>query len=481
MTAESWANLTLNESLADYSECLWKEYKYGKDEGDGYRNKATEKYLRSSKYKNEPILNFYYDNAHDIFDDIRYEKGGAVLRMLHNYVGDDAFFASLHKYLTDYKFKNAELSDLRKSFEEITGEDLSWFFNQWWLEKGHPILDITHKYDEKNKTIELTVRQTQTNNEGPTFRIPTKVDIYIKGKKETKLIDINDRVQTFYFAAATAPQLVNFDADKVLLCEKTEDLSEAENIFKFYNAPLVKDRLEVLDALSYKQRDNSALQSLFMKALQDKSWYVRAEAVDAIEIDKFSNKAQLSLAFQNIINTDVSSDVRDNAVRRISKLEKDKSIGIYENVINKDSSYKTISTALNNLKVYNKSKAYSYAVKLSSTDNPELMMAICKIFKDTTADNLEFFKKAIWLNTARTFYSNFRMFGEYLENVNPNILEKSILFLKDIYMYEESSYNTQGALQVIRNLKYYFTERAKRDKQAELKLQIINKAGKELL
>lgn len=481
VTAESWANLTLNESMADYSECLWKEYKYGKDEGDGYRNKATEKYLRSSKYKNEPILNFYYDNAHDIFDDIRYEKGGAVLRMLHNYVGDDAFFASLHKYLTDYKFKNAELSDLRKSFEEITGEDLSWFFNQWWLEKGHPILDITHKYDEKNKTIELTVRQTQTNNESPTFRIPTKVDIYTNGKKETKIIDINDRVQTFYFPAATAPQLVNFDADKVLLCEKTEDLSEAENIFKFYNAPLMKDRLEVLDALSYKQRDNSAVQSIFLKALQDKCWYVRAEAVDAVEIDKFSNKAQLSLAFQNIINTDASSDVRDNAVRRISKLEKDKSVGIYENVINKDSSYKTISTALNNLKVYNRSKAYAYAVKLSSTDNPELMMAICKIFKDTTADNLEFFKKAIWLNTARTFYSNFRMFGEYLENANPDILGKSILFLKDIYMYEESSYNTQGALQVIRNLKYYFTERAKKDKQAELKLQIINKAGKELL
>ena len=73
------------------------------------------------------------------------------------------------------------------------------------------------------------------------------------------------------------------------------------------------------------------------------------------------------------------------------------------------------------------------------------------------------------------------MFGEYLENANPDILEKSILFLKDIYTYEESSYNTQGALQVIRNLKYYFTEKAKKDKVAELKLQIINKAGKDLL
>ena len=32
VTAESWSNLTVNESFADYSEYLWNEYKYGKDE-----------------------------------------------------------------------------------------------------------------------------------------------------------------------------------------------------------------------------------------------------------------------------------------------------------------------------------------------------------------------------------------------------------------------------------------------------------------
>ena len=33
VTCESWSNITLNESFADYSETLWYEYKYGKDEG----------------------------------------------------------------------------------------------------------------------------------------------------------------------------------------------------------------------------------------------------------------------------------------------------------------------------------------------------------------------------------------------------------------------------------------------------------------
>lgn len=482
VTAESWANLTLNESFADYSECLWKEYKYGKDDADGYRYRATQKYIRSSKFKNEPIVNYYYDTPHEIFDDIRYEKGGAVLHMLRNYVGDNAFYKALNKYLTDYKFKNVELSDLRKEFEEVTGEDLNWFFNQWWLSKGHPFLDITHKYDEKNKTIELTVRQTQRDADALTaFRIPSKVDIYINGKKETKIIDVNDRINTFYFPAATAPQLVNFDADKVLLCEKTEDLSEAENIFKFYNAPLYIDKLEALRALSSRQKDNPAVQGVFLKALQDKNWYIRMEAVDAVEPDKFQSKAQLSLAIQNIINTDEKSAVREKAINKMSKIEKEKSVETFEIVLNKDSSYICLSAALNNLKNYNKPKAYEYAVKLSASESPDIVIAVGKVFKDTTADNLEFFKKAIWLNSPRTFYSNFRSFGEYLEIANNSTLEKGILFLKDIYTYEESDYNTQGAKQVVKNLSYYFADKAKKDKQADIKLQIVNKTGKELL
>ncbi len=483
VTAESWANLTLNESMADYSEYLWYTHKNGKEEGDAYRYKATQKYIRSSKFKNEPIVNYYYDSPHDIFDDIRYEKGGAVLNMLNNYVGDDAFYKSLNKYLTENKFKNAELSDLRKTFEEVTGQDLNWFFSQWWLSKGHPFFEITHKYDEKNKTIELTVRQAQRDADAlTTYRIPTKVDIYINGKKETKVIDINDRVNTFYFPAASAPQLVNFDADKVLLCEKTEDLSEAENIFKYNNAPLYVDRLEAIRALSYHQKENEVVQNLLLKSLQDKNRFIRMEAIDAIEIDKFvKNRAQLSLAIQNIINTDAQSLVREKAINKISRIEKDKSVQILENVLVRDSSFLCLSAALNNLNVYNKSKAYEYATKLSVTESPDLMMAIAKIYKDSSANKLEFFKKAIWLNTARTFYSNFKSFGEYLEIADNDVLQKGILFLNDINKYEESDYNRLGAKQVVRNLNYYFGDKAKKDKPAEIKLQVINQTGKELL
>ena len=480
VTAASWANLTLNESFADYSEYLWYENKNGKAYADGLGEKALNKYLRASQYKKEPIVNYYYEDAHDIFDELRYEKGGRVLHMLRYYVGDDAFFKSLNKYLVNNKFKNAELSDLRKAFEEITGEDLNWFFNQWWFEKGHPVLDITHNFNEKNKTIELAVRQTQPSNEAPTFRIVTKVDIYVNGKKETKVIDINDRNMSFYFPSSTAPQLINFDADKVLICEKTEDLSEAENIFKFYNAPLYKDKLEALIALRFKQKNNSAVQSLYLKALQDKNEFIRTETINYLETDKGSEK-QVLLALQNIINTDLVASVRERAVGKIARIQKDKSVDLLEYVLNNDSSFATLTVALNNLKIYNKTKAYEYATKFASTESPNLMVAIAKVFKDTTADNFEFFKKAIWLNSPGTAYANFQSFGEYLEKSDNFTLEKGILFLKDIAQYEESNYNIDGAKQVVRNLKTHFASKAKKDIKAATSLQIINKIGKELL
>ena len=91
----------------------------------------------------------------------------------------------------------------------------------------------------------------------------------------------------------------------------------------------------------------------------------------------------------------------------------------------------------NQFKSYNKPKAYEYAVKLSSYENPDVMTAVARVFKDTIADNFDFFKKAIWLNTPRSYYPNFKSFGEYLEKSNNMVLEKGILFLK-IFLHTKS-------------------------------------------
>ncbi len=487
VSCESWANIALNESLADYGETLWFEYKNGKDDADAYNQESMNKYINQSITNDEPIVNYHYALAHDLFDAIRYEKGGRVLHMLRNYVGDEAFYASLHKYLNDHKYSSAELSDLRQAFEAITGEDLHWFFDQWFLEKGHPILEIRHTYDEKNKTVEVRVKQTHPADQAPIYRIPTKLDIYMDGKKETKTIDITDREMAFYFPAKSKPQLVDFDADKVLLCEKIDYLSTEENIFKFYNAGLYLDKREAIAALANNVRDNPAVQEIFYKALSDKNWYLRRFTLDQVDFTDFSDKNKLMLAMQKMINADDNPQVRQKAFQLLCRMDPVRTETLCKSVIAKDSSITFIATAFDKLAAVNKAEAYKLAQNFKSTESRPLLVSLAKIFADTSLDNLEFIKKAIWMNNYRTYLPNFRSIKIYLKKCNDPLFANGIAFLADINQYEESDQNIRGAANVIYDLKTYYEERVKDKKilkeekdSATQRLAILDKAVKNI-
>jgi aminopeptidase N len=77
------------------------------------------------------LIWFDYEDKEQMFDGHSYNKGGRILHMLRNYIGDEAFFAGISNYLNTNKFKPAEFHQLRLAFEEVCGEDLNWFFNQW--------------------------------------------------------------------------------------------------------------------------------------------------------------------------------------------------------------------------------------------------------------------------------------------------------------------------------------------------------------
>lgn len=129
VTCESWSNITTNESFADFSETIWNEYKYGKDAGDEVNYKGLQSYLSNPNNYKKDLVRFFYDDKEDVFDQVSYPKGGRILNMLRTYLGDSAFFKSLHLYLTTNQFKSAEAQNLRLAFEEISGQDLNWYFN----------------------------------------------------------------------------------------------------------------------------------------------------------------------------------------------------------------------------------------------------------------------------------------------------------------------------------------------------------------
>src|SRR6201986_233912 len=173
VTCESWSNLTVNESFANFSEMLWAEHKYGKDEADAHSFTDMQNYIFGPGDDKKDLVRFHYDDKEDVFDAVTYQKGGRILNMLRNYLGNDCFYKGLNIYLKTNQFKNGEAQQLRLAEEEASGLDLNWFFNQWYYGSGHPVLNIDYKWDDASKTETVYLAQTQ---DGQTFKLPMAVD-----------------------------------------------------------------------------------------------------------------------------------------------------------------------------------------------------------------------------------------------------------------------------------------------------------------
>jgi aminopeptidase N len=287
------------------------------------------------------LVRFYYKDKEDMFDPfISYNKGGRILNMLRNQVGDSAFYRSLNLFLTTKKFQSAEAHDLRLAFEEVTGQDLNWFWNQWYYGSGHPTLDISYDYDSTGKTAKVYLKQTQPDK---IFKFQIAVDVYQGAEKKRYKVWVDQPVDTVSFPAASKPDLINVDGDKILLCEKTDHKTLDNFIFQYQNAGLYVDRLEAIDFAS-KQKDAKSLE-LMTTALKDKYKGLRIYAIQKLDLKNDSVKNAVEPLLVDLANNDKKSLVRAAAIDALGKYKKEVYKEFFLKSIN-DSSYSVAGNAL---------------------------------------------------------------------------------------------------------------------------------------
>ncbi|WP_310397699.1 M1 family aminopeptidase [Hymenobacter sp.] len=282
VTAESWANITVNETMADFSEGLYAEHKYGRDAADAHYYRYLRRYLSSPRDATKNLVRFHYDSQEDVFDLVSYQKGGAIMDMLRTYLGDDVFFAGLQKYLKDNALGNGEAHQLRLAFEATSGQDLNWFFNQWYFASGHPVVSIDYAWDAANKTQSVTVKQTQP---GQPFRLPFTIDYYVKGKVQHQAVVMTEATQTFRMPLAAKPELVNVDAAKKTLWQKTDNKPMSEYAYQYAHAPLFVDRREAVDAAAKLHATDATARGIVLAGLNDKFYSVRRGAIEPLKLD----------------------------------------------------------------------------------------------------------------------------------------------------------------------------------------------------
>lgn len=360
VTTESWSNLTINESFANYSEYLWQEYKFGKDAADAHHYEDMQGYIMSGS-EGKDLVRFHYHDKEDMFDAVSYNKGGRILHMLRNFVGDSAFYKGMNLFLTDNKYKAAEAHQLRLAFEEVTGKDLNWFFNQWYFGAGHPKFDITYNYNDAQKRTEVIVKQTQA---GQTFRIPVAIDVYNGINKKRHNVWLNGKVDTFYFEGPK-PELVNFDGDKILLAERKENKTLDNYLHQYRYAGTYIDRLEAIDFAATKQAEIKGVE-LMTAALTDKYGGLRQHAIEKLDLRREGMKAMAEPILAKLAKEDGVRTTKAAAIAKLGEYGHEKYAPLFKAAI-KDSSYTVAGNALMALNNVAPAAAYTEAKAFINT------------------------------------------------------------------------------------------------------------------
>ena len=317
VTIESWANLPLNESFANYAQYLWDEYKYGEDEADFQAYREKQLYFFESVRKREPLIRYFYNKPDDMFDSHSYAKGGRILHMLRHVVGDEAFFEGLKIYLKDNAFKNAEIHHLRMAFEKATGKDLNWFFDQWFLTSGHPELIV--KVQTSQNMVKVFVNQVQDTNYTPIYKIPVSLEVWTEKGCQTINAELKSRTDTISFLVDGEPETIIWDAKSNVLANLEYYQSMKSLVAQYKFATKGIHRYEALIKLKSDFRDFPHTQNTMKEALSDSFWANRRFAMDFISDSDLSIQKTLLEKIKIMASKDKNSQVRALAFKLLSQ------------------------------------------------------------------------------------------------------------------------------------------------------------------
>ncbi len=218
VTQEDWNHIWLSEGFATYFTHVFNEFTFGKD-----------RMVRGLQRDRNRIIKFYEENPDlplveqdkksmsGLLSTNSYQKGSWVLHMLRGEVGDETFFKGIRKYYNKFKNGVALTSDLQNVMEDVSGLDLSNFFEQWIFTPGHPEFTGDWKYDKRSNTITVNIKQVQDT--GVTFKTPLEIGIYTEDNSSGNIerVDLDSKDGVFQFKLESKPVKVVLDPGTWLL------------------------------------------------------------------------------------------------------------------------------------------------------------------------------------------------------------------------------------------------------------------------
>jgi aminopeptidase N len=224
---------------------------------------------------------------------------------------------------------------------------------------------------------------------------------------------LKNAADSFYFISDAEPEWITVDPDRYLLCEKSDNKTEAHYIAQWKYGKTYLDRKESIDYFAKNSMPQLA------NGLQDKFYKLRIATIQKLSSSSMKNDANIIAQIEELAKTEKNRNVKAAAINFLVKNGDVKYQSIYESAIN-DSSYSVAGAAFKGLAALNPEGAYELAKKYSNDAKGDLGNAVIDILisKGTEAD-FEFVSSTY--NDLPPSQEKFAMndkFADYLLKVN---------------------------------------------------------------
>ena len=362
ITTRNWAHAWLNEGFATFFSRNYREYKFGYDEGEYIRFNEIKGYFNANRRWRRSTVQYNYYESMDVFDSHIYSKGSLILNMIHDFLGDDAFWRFIKHYTKSYQYDNVETPDLKKSIEEVTGKNMDWFFKQWVYEPGFPEYEVKWNFNQRNNSVKIKVSQIQDLSLNNLFKMPVRIQI----DNNFHTIWVEEKKLEYEIPVLKRPKMVIFNAGVRIPCKVSSNKTLTEWIYQLRNAPHILDRITAINNLSNKKGRRIVEKALLDCIENDPFWGVRLEAVRGFAKLKSKKYAKelIELSFE-----------QDNRVRReiwkaLKNYEKDDMVITFlEDIIRNDQKYYSVSDAFRSLVSLDQKSAKSLVSLLLNRDS----------------------------------------------------------------------------------------------------------------
>ncbi len=256
-----WDDLWLNESFASLMEHIaldhlhpdWFQWEqYAVQDIIASSNRDLYKDVQSVRVEvNHP------DEIHTLFDGaIVYAKGGRLLKMLKDYIGDKTFRTGLKNYFAKHAYKNTVRDDLWKELAAASGKNIKALMDPWLEQSGMPQLDVRRTSDGFVLAQKRFI--LDADNDKSIWPIPLLADKALTTElldKQSARIDFPDNDPVLFNAHGSTHMVVRYDDEpgkeyvEHAVANRTVPSESRINILNDYILLAKKGELSILEAL----------------------------------------------------------------------------------------------------------------------------------------------------------------------------------------------------------------------------------------